>query len=203
MAYVSETISRVVEVRSLEGEEKFDLVFEDPEGHHHSLLRDKGEHVSRTLKRIVLSSTKSKRVKTGERKHRRVEFQSGGTTPVAVPPLEAHLFTPMGEPVEDNVPNIDAWVEGSVLEVGSISYKVEVNIPKVLSLKLPKFARTMSPIVPEVSQPFPKPLPLCQEISCHDFRLSWNLLTSIHANGNGYDTQVLATQPLTTPPLRY
>ncbi len=133
--------SRVVKVRSVEGSEKLNVIFDDSMGHHHSLSRDKDEHVSKTLTRIVLSSQK---VERRNRKRKRVENANNST------PIEAHLYTPTGVPVEGEVPNSVAWEEGSVLKVGPAHYEVRVNVPTILELSLPDIIMTDCPTVPQV-----------------------------------------------------
>ena len=139
-----QSTSRVVGVRSLEGEDKLNVIIEDNLGHQHRLLRDKYERVSKTLKRIVLTTVNSQNKKNRKRKHREMLSES---TP---PSLEAHLYTPTGELVGEEVLNDSAWEEGSTLQLGSVRYKVHVNLPTVSSLKLPKFAMTGCPMVPQV-----------------------------------------------------
>ena len=135
--------SDVVKVRSLEESEKLNLIFDDSFGHHHHLSRDKNEHVSKTLTRIILSCQK---VERKNRKRKRDESEKG----TAVIPSVAHLYTPTGVAVEGVVPNAAAWEEGSVLEVGSTRYQVRVNVPTVLSLALPNILMTDCPAVPQV-----------------------------------------------------
>ena len=137
-------IPQVVKVRSLEGSEKLNVIFDDSFGHHHQLSRDKQEHVSRTLTRIVLSY---KKVEKRNRKRKRDESTAEATGEI---PIEAHLYAPAGTLVEPEVPNALAWEEGGVLEVGSTRYKVRVNMPTVLSLALPEVIMTDCPVVPQV-----------------------------------------------------
>ena len=149
----SERISRVVKVRSLQGETKLHLVLQDCWGRHHRLLRDKNEHVSKTLKRIVLSSLKSqrKRKRTGVGAEGSAAAVAIGDAPPPTPlNFEAHLFGPSGESVGGEVPNVEAWKDGSSLQVGPIRYEVCVNLPTVNSLKLPTHLATGCPIVPQV-----------------------------------------------------
>lgn len=149
MATITQSISHLVKVRSLEGEEKLNVIFDDSRGHHHEMLRDKEEHVCKTLKRISLSSMKHK---GAGRKRKHTEVAKGSEDTHS--PIDAHLYTPRGELVQDEVPNIVAWEEGSILELGSVKYRVCVNIPTVLSLKLPKHIMTGYPVVPEVSHDY-------------------------------------------------
>lgn len=136
----------ICRVRSVEGEDQLNVIMDDCWGHHHRFLRDKKEHVSKTLSRIVLSSLKSqKKQMSGNRKRKRQEPEKD------VPPIEAHLFAPSGEAVEGEVPNRAAWEDGGVLELGSVQYKVCLNLPTVLSLKLPRYPMTGCPVVPQVS----------------------------------------------------
>lgn len=147
---VSESSNRVVKVRSVEGE-KLNVILDDCWGHHHRLLRDKNEHVSKTLNRLVLSSLKSQKRKSGntKRKHTDLEEKPKDTPP---PPIEAHLYTPSGEAVGNEIPNEAAWEDGGVLRLGSVEYKVCVNFPTVLSLKLPQYLMTGCPVVPQVGK---------------------------------------------------
>lgn len=142
---VPESVSRVVKVRSVDGEEKMNVILEDSWGHHHRMLRNKDEHVSKTLKRIVLSSQK---LKGGTRKRKRTDPVKASDE--VVPPIEAHLYTPSGEAVESEVPNGVAWEEGGILRVGSIQYRVCVNRPVILALKLSRYPMTGCPVVPQV-----------------------------------------------------
>lgn len=147
------SISRVVRVRNVEGEEQLNVIMDDCWGHHHRFLRDKNEHVSKTLHRIVLASVKSqKRQMSATRKRKRPDLEKDAPAPIeATAPIEAHLYTPSGEGVESEVPNKAAWEDGGVLELGSVQYKVCVNLPTILSLKLPRYPMTGCPVVPQVS----------------------------------------------------
>lgn len=147
MATVTGTISRLVKVRSLQGEEKLNLILDDPHGHHREMLRDKHEHVGKALKRMVLQSMKSFK---GGKRTRKLKGASEKTNADETPPISARLYTPTGELVKESVPNTVAWEEGSILELGSVRYKVCVNIPTILSVILPKFVMTGCPVVPKV-----------------------------------------------------
>ena len=144
-----DSISPLVKVRNVEGE-KLNVILDDCWGHHHKLLRDKNENVSKTLNRLVLSSLKSQKRKSGNRKRKRTD-QDGEQEDV-IPPIEAHLYTPSGEAVGSEVPNEAAWVDGTVLKLGSVEYKVLVNLPTVLSLTIPTCLTTGCPAVPQVGE---------------------------------------------------
>lgn len=191
-----ETISRMVAVKSIEGEEKLKLIMDDCWGHHHEFLRDKGEHVSKALKRIVLTSIKSQ---SGNRKRKRTEVEEKTMVPTSS--IKAVLYAPTGDIVEDKVPNIDAWVEGSVLEMGGIRYKVQVNIPSVLSLKLSRYVMSGGPVVPEVTLTPQLSSHLCM-MSVFSFRWIWSLQIFSLVNGSGFVIPSLSQR--TTPmPFRY
>jgi hypothetical protein len=147
---VPEGISRVVAVKKMEGE-KLNIVLDDCWGHHHKMLRDKNEMVSKTLNRLVLSSVKSQRRKVGARKRKRTDLEGEGDA--VAPPIEAHLYAPSGDAVDGEIPNEVAWENGGVLRLGSVDYKVCVNPPTVVSLTLPRQSLTTgSPIVPQVGK---------------------------------------------------
>lgn len=146
---VSKGSHPVVKVRNAEGE-KLNVILNDCWGYHHRLLRDKNEPVSRTLNRLVLSSLKSQKRKSGTRKRKRTDLEEKPED--ALPPIEAHLYTPAGETVSNEIPNEAAWEDGGVLRLGSVEYKVCVNLPTILSLKLPRYLMTGCPVVPQVGK---------------------------------------------------
>ncbi len=136
-------------VRSVDGSDKLTLILDDCWGHHHKMLRDKSEHVSKALKRMVISAMKSHL--KGSRKRKRVgEVVMEAEATSLTPTIEACLYTPQGKVVGDDVPNIEAWLDGCVLELGPAQYNVQVNLPMVESLEFPKILRSGFPIVPKV-----------------------------------------------------
>ena len=137
--------SSVVKVRCVDGSVKLNVIFNDSSGHYHELCRDKDEHVSKALTRIVLQSQKKRR----NRKRKHGGADEWGTDV----PIEAHLYTPTGVPVESGIPNSAAWEEGGVLEVGSARYQIRVNVPTILALTLPSIIMTDCPTVPKVTLP--------------------------------------------------
>ena len=134
--------SQLVVVRSVEGEDHLNLIFEF-KGKSHVLLRQKDESLGKTLKRIVITAAKPDKIKRSLRKQ------------VHTPsiPIEAHLFAGRNgqELVPEDIPNVQAWVNGSMLVLDGISYTIEVNLPSILSLKMPDFVLSGCPAVPEVS----------------------------------------------------
>lgn len=146
--------SHLVKVRVPEGEEKLSLVLDDCWGLKKELQLSRGrrDNVSKTLDRIVLKSQYLKHGSSkASRKRKRKNADCEEETSEPAVPIEAHLYTPTGELVKADTPNIHAWEEGSVLVVGSVRYDVHVNVPTVLSLQMSTLLLSGCPLVPEVS----------------------------------------------------
>lgn len=134
-------ISQMLIVRIIPKEEHLNL-FYILKGKKHSLRRPKLEALSKTLKRICITAARPDKAKRSQRRH--MQSQNEDRTPI-----EAHLLAESQEVAEDT-PNCEAWVYGRILVVDNVKFRVHVNPPTVLSLKLPRFIMTNCPVVPEV-----------------------------------------------------
>ena len=59
-----------------------------------------------------------------------------------------------GEKVENNLVNEKVWVEGTVLRIADESFHVELNVPNITSMKLPKTLVSAFPCYPKVDTEF-------------------------------------------------
>ena len=112
-------------------------------GKKHNLRRDKQEGLGKTLKRISITAVRTEKLKRSQRRHMQSQNEH-------VTPIEAYLLAG-SQRVTDDTPNCEAWLEGRVLVVDDAQFTVYVNIPTVLSLKMPRFIMSNCPAVPEVS----------------------------------------------------
>jgi len=130
-------------VRSVTEEDSLSLTLV-LKGKLHSLLRPKEESLEKTLRRISLTANKTEKSSAKRRK------KNAGPTVSEVPsPVEAHLYCGTSE-VSSEVPNVRAWVEGSILVVSDTKYAVTVNPPTAISLRVPDCAMSGYPIIPQV-----------------------------------------------------
>lgn len=129
-----------VAVRSVEQEDCLVLALH-LRGHWHKLRRPKEETLGKALKRISLVASKPDGKGKGKKKWRQ-EHQDDS-------PIEAHLYSG-STLVPEDVPNTEAWLDGSVLVVGSDRYSVELNPPAVLALWMPECCMAGYPVVPQV-----------------------------------------------------
>ena len=113
-------------------------------GKKHNLRRCKQEALSKTLKRISITAIRPEKVKRSQRRH--MQFQNEHMAPI-----EAYLLAGSQRVAEDTL-NCEAWLEGRILVVDDIQFRVYVNFPTVLSLKMPRFIMSNCPAVPEVSE---------------------------------------------------
>jgi hypothetical protein len=114
-------------------------------GKKHKLLRYKTEALGKTLKRISITAIRPEKLKRSERRHMQSQNEH-------VAPIEAYLLAG-SQRVGDDTPNCEAWLEGRVLVVDDAQFTVYVNVPTLLSLKIPRFVMSSCPAVPEVSIP--------------------------------------------------
>ncbi len=133
--------SKVLKVRNLVHEDDLNLMFEDCWNVSHKLKRSKSEHLSVVLKRIELTLLKV------QRKRSREKFSKGSSVPV---PVEACLYSPLGDPVPGDKPNEEAWMDYGKLTIGEHCYTVQVNPPQVVSMKLSDCLLSGCPVVPQV-----------------------------------------------------
>ena len=196
MATSEEPVARV---RVPESGEKLTVAFADCWGQDKQLQleRDRRENVSKTLERIILKSQYLKTSGSLTKRAKKRKRQDDGKPPILI---EAHLYTPTGELVKPDTPNVLAWEEGNLLVVGSVRYRVCVNIPTVLSLELPSFLQSGCPIVPEVSDPLTLTFPSHISLSTSKFRSASS--TQTLASGSGFASLPKASQmaPPPAPP---
>ena len=133
---------KVLVVRTVPEEEHLNLfyVLKDKK---HNLRRCKVEALGKTLKRICITVARPEKVKRSQRRH--IQHQNEHATPI-----EAHLYNGSHVVAEDT-PNCEAWLEGRMLVVDGVRFVVRVNLPTLLSLKMPRFIMTNCAAVPEVS----------------------------------------------------
>ena len=141
------TPPQFISVRSVDAESNLSLTLNFG-GNAHNLLRPKDEPLGKTMKRICLSATKTKK----KGKQPKVKKQRLENKPVN-PPIEAHLYfgTKSVAEVPPDTPNSLAWVEGNVFVIGDTRYTISVNPPKVISLSVPSCLMSGHPIVPTVN----------------------------------------------------
>lgn len=113
-------------------------------GKKHKLLRYKTEALSKTLKRISITAIRPEKLKRSERRHMQSQNEH-------MAPIEAYLLAG-SQRVAGDTPNSEAWLEGRVLVVNDAQFTVCVNVPTLLSLKMPRFIMSNCPAVPEVSR---------------------------------------------------
>ena len=109
----------------------------------HNLRRYKQEALSKTLKRISITAVRPEKLKRSQRRHMQGQNEH-------MAPIEVYLLAGT-ERVADDTPNCEAWLEGRVLVVDDAQFTVYVNIPTLLSLRMPRFIMSNCPTVPEVS----------------------------------------------------
>ena len=134
--------SQMLVVRSVPEEDHLSL-FYVLKGRKHNLHRPKQEALNKTLKRICITAIRPEKVKRSQRRH--VQSQVEGNAPI-----EAHLRAGTQEIAEDT-PTCEAWLDGRTLVGDGVKFNIRVNLPTILSLKMPRFIMTNCPAVPEVS----------------------------------------------------
>lgn len=112
-------------------------------GKKHNLRRLKQEALGQTLKRVSITAVRPEKVKRSQRRYIQDQHDRMAA-------IQAYLLAGSQKVDEDTV-NVDAWLEGRLLVVDDAQFKVFVNVPTVLSLKMPRFIMSKCPAVPEVS----------------------------------------------------
>ena len=132
----------VVNVRCVEEDEVMTISFAY-EGKQRKMQRTKTELLAKVLTRIGLSSSGKKKAKKAKNE---ADLQDAK-------PKKATLWYD-GVSVDENLPNKDAWKDGSVLKIDQQSYRVELNPPTILSLQLPTSFMSGFPIFPTIELDF-------------------------------------------------
>ena len=135
--------SQMLTVRLIPEDEHLNLSYV-LKGKKHKLLRYKTEALSKTLNRISITAIRPQKLKRSERRHMQSQNEH-------MAPIEAYLLAG-SQRVAGNTPNSEAWLEGRVLVVDDTQFTVYVNVPTLLSLKMPRFIMSNCPAVPEVSR---------------------------------------------------
>ena len=136
------TPSQMLTVRLIQEDEHLNLSYV-LKGKKHKLLRHKTEALSKTLNRISITAIRPQKLKRSERRHIQSQNEHMAT-------IEAYLLAG-SQRVAGDTPNSEAWLEGRVLVVDDAQFTVYVNVPTLLSLKMPRFIMSNCPAVPEVS----------------------------------------------------
>ena len=111
-------------------------------GRKHNLRRYKQEaSLSKTLKRISITAVRPEKLKRSQRRVRMNTWLQ----------LKHISLLAQREWLTIHQTVMPAWLEGRVLVVDDAQFTVYVNIPTLLSLRMPRFITSSCPTVPEVS----------------------------------------------------
>ena len=150
-----------------------------------TMNRTGSEQLKRCLQRIQLNIS--------EKKQGKKDKSSEGP----LPPHVELLFQSL--PVDPELSNSVAWRDHSLLRVGKDEFLVRVNLPRVLSLSLPRYTLEGCPVVPRAE------LSRCEAASC---RWSWcrvedpafcgnTLSQALSSGAMGLSEQLMSTFKLT------
>ncbi|XP_040448584.1 2',5'-phosphodiesterase 12 [Falco naumanni] len=145
-------------VRCVPSEAKLSLRFVLPDGSARHMQRDQAEPLGRALARIAANAAKGRTKAAKKNKKARAESgpaAEGGPEAAAVPAVR--LFSRDGEAVAEEVPNVAAWQDGAVLQIGEAQYRVERNPPALTELQLPRSLLAGFPVCPKLSAEFAAP----------------------------------------------
>ncbi|XP_015262550.1 PREDICTED: 2',5'-phosphodiesterase 12 [Gekko japonicus] len=139
-------------VRCIPAEPKLSVSLVLGDGSARHMQRDQAEPLGRALARIANNAGKGNAKAAKKSKKARAE---SGAPP---PPLPAVcLFSQDGQAVADDVPNAEAWQDGTVLQIGETRYRVERNPPALTELQLPRSLLAGFPVCPKVRTEFGSP----------------------------------------------
>ncbi|XP_072845711.2 2',5'-phosphodiesterase 12 [Pogona vitticeps] len=146
-------------VRCVPSEPKLSVSFAVGDGSTRQVQRDQAEPLGRALARIAFNASRGRKAaKKSSKKARRAE---PGPDPALLPPplpLPAVcLYSPDGRAVAEDVPNEEAWQDGTVLQIGEARYRVERNPPSLTHLQLPRSLLAGFPVCPKVHVEFGSP----------------------------------------------
>lgn len=113
----------------------------------YTLSRLSTDSVGKTLKRVGLSVSKATTAREGKKPKKGRHQNSIEDIPVT-------LFNKNGEVIDSEVSNLDAWVEGNVLEITDCKFLVEEDTPIVLSASIPSVLMAGFPVVPTLKLEF-------------------------------------------------
>ncbi|XP_078470572.1 2',5'-phosphodiesterase 12 [Lampetra planeri] len=159
----SATMDRV-RVRRVDGEDTMTVAFpwgdEGDKGgrRQRQLQRSQAEALSGALARIAGGDKKDKKAAQAlakKRKGKKIDETTGeeGQQQGQQQQLEARLLY-QGNPVDPATPNVAAWRDGAVLEIGGRRFAVDVNVPAVTSLSLSAAIMAGFPVFPRIEVEF-------------------------------------------------
>ncbi|XP_062842782.1 2',5'-phosphodiesterase 12 [Trichomycterus rosablanca] len=133
-------------VRCVLGESKLTISFSLAGSYRH-MLREQSEQLGKVLARIANSTIKAQSKAKKSKKNKSENTNSD----VAEPQVKLYFN---GDTVAEDTVNREAWRDGSVLQVGDIEYKVEVNPPTFLTAQLPVSLLSGFPVCPRLKVEF-------------------------------------------------
>lgn len=139
-------------VRCLPGEPKLTISF-TLDGSNKQMLRDQSEELGKVLSRIAngvaKSQAKAKRMRRNKGKQQQEEQEVEEEQQLTA----VKLFYD-GTEVAHSVPNSEAWLEGSVLQVGDVRFSVQRNSPTLTLAELPGSMLAGYPVCPHLQVEF-------------------------------------------------
>ncbi|KAL8212528.1 UNVERIFIED_CONTAM: 2',5'-phosphodiesterase 12 [Gekko kuhli] len=139
-------------VRCVPAEPKLSVSFVLGDGSARHMQRDQAEPLGRALARIANNAGKGNAKAAKKSKKARAET---GAPPPPLPTV--CLFSQDGQAVADDVPNAEAWQDGTVLQIGETRYRVERNPPALTELQLPRSLLAGFPVCSKVRIEFGSP----------------------------------------------
>ena len=127
---------KTVQVSCVEEEDVLTLEF-SVRGREHRLQRYKQESLRKALHRIALTVCKDEKGKSHVSRRRRVVVAQADADSVDVRVYCGGEEAGLAQEVPPDRPNLEAWVAGNTLVLDHIHYSIEVNTPRVKSLRLP------------------------------------------------------------------
>lgn len=112
------------------------------------LQRDKDEIVSRVLARIKLSHVNQKGKKKRSNRNQQQQYLLDANS------VQAFLLDQYGNRIDDSKTNGEAWPQAKQLVIGDLTYAIDVNPPKIVSLRLPDVVMDGFPVVPMLTAQF-------------------------------------------------
>ncbi|EDO45845.1 predicted protein [Nematostella vectensis] len=132
----------IVSIRCVEEENDIRISFSYG-GQQKNMQRAKTEQLKKSLARISLSANQ---------KSRKKDKKAGkGNKDISIPSAS---LTFEGSLLDEDLPNVEAWKDGSVLIIGEEQFSVLVNPPTVLSLFLPSHIMVDFPVYPVIKLEF-------------------------------------------------
>ncbi|XP_033100520.1 2',5'-phosphodiesterase 12-like [Anneissia japonica] len=140
-----------VNVRCVEEGETMSILFVYA-GMNLCLQRDKSEQVERALTRIRASVLK--KTKVISKRTKKMKQDQNSSVSQNEQNLLVSLHNCFGKEIDQSLANIEAWINGAILNIGSVKYSVYRNSPTVTNIKLPRCAIVSCPVFPRLSLEF-------------------------------------------------